>query len=257
MNNILDEIMKRIKRDEASRFATFDPDHPPLRPRRPPIDVLPLLDGTFFPIAEIKRASPSCPGGFRPDFSVGEIARTYSRNGAAAISVVTEKNFFRGNPEDIPAVRHEVRLPLLRKDFIFHPLQIYDSYNLGADFILLIVACLGDSELKRLFDLASSLGMRSLIEVHDRQELDRAIHLGPRLIGINNRNLRDLSVDWRLSLELRERIPPGINVISESGLNSPEKVRELKKSGFSGILVGEYLLRQEEPGRTLKELLHG
>lgn len=257
MNNTLDKIIKRIGRDEVSRFSAFDPGHPPLRPRRPPIDILPLLDGKFFPIAEIKRASPSCPGGFRDDFSAVEIARAYSQNGAAAISVVTEKNFFRGNPEDIPIIRREVHLPLLRKDFIFHPLQVYDSYNLGADFILLITACLGDPELKSLSDLASSLGMRSLIEVHNRQELDRVIHLCPHLIGINNRNLRDLSVDWRLSLELRARIPPGIKVISESGLNSPEKIRELRKSGFSGILVGEHLLRQKDPGLALKELLHG
>jgi len=254
--DILVRIVDRIRAEEGRRFESFSPLSFPLVERTPPRDIAAALAASFTVIAEIKKGSPS-RGIIRADFDPARLARDYEAGGAGAISVVTEKNFFFGEKETLRRVRGAVALPVLRKDFIIHPFQVFESFNLGADFILLIAAILSGDELGLLVRSCRSLGMEALVEVHDEADLERAFGADPRIIGINNRNLRDFSVDWTRSLKLRGSIPAGIHVISESGIGSAEQLRALKAAGFAGALVGEHLLKQERPGQALKEMIHG
>jgi indole-3-glycerol phosphate synthase len=185
-----------------------------------------------------------------------ELSRLYEKAGAGAISVLTEKNYFLGSKEDLKAIKRSVGIPVLRKDFLIHPFQIYESYNLGADFILLIAACLDDENLKMLYTEASHLGLHVLLEVHTEEELFRALKLDPKIIGINNRNLETFEVDRKTSFRLKKLIPESIKVISESGIRSPSHIRELKDAGFSGVLVGEALCASSSPRRKLRELMN-
>jgi indole-3-glycerol phosphate synthase len=202
-------------------------------------------------IAEFKRRSPS-KGTIKENADPATIARSYQSAGAAAVSVLTEEDYFAGSLDDFREVREAVSLPLLRKDFIVDDYQVYESAAAGADALLLIVAALDDETLARLLRLTElELGLDALVEVHDRAELDRAVAHGAKLIGVNNRNLRTFDVTTDTSLELAGYAPSGTVLVSESGL-TPDAVRKLHAIGYSGFLVGEALMRAEDPGAQLQ-----
>jgi indole-3-glycerol phosphate synthase len=200
-------------------------------------------------IAEIKKASPS-RGVIKPDLDPAFTAVQYEKGGADAISVLTEKKFFLGDDSFLKIVRDITSCPILRKDFIIHEYQIYQAKALGADALLLIVAVLGE-KIGYFYKKAQSLGLDCLVEVHDERELDAALDAGARIIGINNRNLKDFSVDLKTCERLIGRIPEGIIKISESGIKTTNDVRYLKSIGVDGILVGETLMKSKDVCRDL------
>jgi len=204
-------------------------------------------------IAEIKKASPS-KGVLRSDFNPADIAKSYERNGAACLSVLTDRDFFQGDNQYLQQAREACLLPLLRKDFIIDPYQVYEARALGADCILLIVAALGDAQLQDLAGLATHLGMDILVEVHHREELDRALRLNPRLIGINNRNLHTFITRLETTLELLEHIPKKHVVVSESGINTAQDIALLSNAGVRTFLIGEALMRASDPGVAMAKL---
>ena len=205
-------------------------------------------------IAEMKRASPS-RGRIVEHFDAASFAQAYHEGGAACLSVLTDQPYFQGLDADLVDARAAVPLPALRKDFIVDPYQIEESRSLGADCILLIVAALDDSQLKDFLALAASLGMDSLVEVHDRRELDRALALACPMIGINNRNLKTLQVDLATSLDLVRAVPDEVLVVAESGISSRDDLRTLQAAGISTFLIGESLLRQADLSKAVKSLL--
>ncbi|MDA1206759.1 MAG: indole-3-glycerol phosphate synthase TrpC [Proteobacteria bacterium] len=204
-------------------------------------------------IAEIKKGSPS-KGVIRPEFDVAEIASAYDRAGATCLSCLTDKPFFYGDDQDLMLARQHSRVPVLRKDFIVDAYQILESYQLGADCILLIAAILDDDELSAFFDQASALGMDALIEVHNAEECRRALTLGPKLLGINNRNLHDFSVSLTTTIDLLPFIPTETQVVTESGIHTRDDVELMLKAGVSTFLVGEAFMRAPDPGEKLKAL---
>lgn len=206
-------------------------------------------------IAEFKRRSPS-KGVIRADADLKQIAKSYEAGGAAAISVLTEEDYFSGSLDDLRQVKKSVDLPALRKDFIFDEYQIYESAAAGADAVLLIVAALDDNQLVSLRTLVEDeLGMDALIEVHTREEMQRAIACGANLIGVNNRNLHTFEVSLETSLSLAKEAPRGAVLISESGLNNSTDLARLRDAGYHGFLIGESLMRSENPGAALRDLL--
>jgi indole-3-glycerol phosphate synthase len=204
-------------------------------------------------IAEFKRRSPSA-GELREGAELAEIARAYERGGADALSVLTEGPNFDGSLEDLRTARTACELPLLRKDFIVDPYQLHEARVAGADAVLLIVAALTPSELRTLQELARELGMDVLVEVHDLSELRVAIDAGADLVGINNRDLRDFSVDVERTFALLAAIPVGVTVISESGIGKPQQLVRLQDAGVAGVLVGESLMRAPVPEEALRSL---
>jgi indole-3-glycerol phosphate synthase len=205
-------------------------------------------------IAEFKRRSPSA-GILRDGAKVDEIVRAYERGGASALSVLTEESSFGGSLEDLRVARQLCELPVLRKDFIVDEYQLIEARTAGADAVLLIVAALEAVTLARLHDAAQGLGLEVLVEVHDHDELERALGVGARLIGVNNRDLRDFSVDIGRTTLLRGAIPDGIAVVSESGIAEAGQLRSLEQEGVDAVLVGESLMRAGDPQRALRELL--
>ena len=206
-------------------------------------------------IAEVKRSSPS-RGALRPDLDHVELARTYAANGAAAVSVLTEEQYFGGSPEQLAEVRAAVAsMPLLRKDFIFEPYQIYESRACGADALLLIAAMLSSIQLEDLLGLSLSLGMRCLVEVHDEEELERALGCRAMIIGINNRDLRTFNIDLETTVRLRPLIPPDRIVVSESGIRSRDDMKKLRTWGVDAVLVGETLVTATDVAAKMRELL--
>ena len=206
-------------------------------------------------IAEFKRRSPS-KGIIRDDVDPAGMAREYERGGAAAISVLTEEDYFAGSLDDLTAVRQTTALPLLRKDFIFDQYQVYEAAAAGADALLLIVAALSDDELSSLRAAAEDeLGLDALVEVHTSGELMRAVTAGARLIGVNNRDLRTFDVSLEPSVELARAAPADVVLISESGLNTRADLLRLQAEGYKGFLIGELLMRAEQPAKTLRSLL--
>lgn len=256
MDSILKTITDRIIQDESANFEAFSPGHFILEKREKPVNVLSLLDKNFFIIAEVKKGSPS-QGIIRKELNPVELALEYEKGGASAVSVITEKNFFFGEKHFLTDVKNHISLPVLRKDFLVHPFQVYESFNIGADFVLLITACLTDAALKEFYDTSLSFGMQALVEVHNEVELERALKINPAIIGINNRDLKTFEVDVGTSFRLKPLIPTDIHVISESGIKSRQDIAELKHSGFSGVLIGESLLRQKDIARALRELVYG
>ena len=206
-------------------------------------------------IAEFKRRSPS-KGVIRERADSSEIARDYASAGAAAISVLTEEDYFDGSLDDLQAIRSAVALPLLRKDFIFDEYQIYEAAVAGADAVLLIVAALEDAPLSSLRQIAEDeLGMDALVEVHDGNEMKRAAQCRAKLIGVNNRDLRTFDVSLETSLNLAASAPPGAVLVSESGLRTTEDLLRLEEVGYRGFLIGESLMRAESPGDALAALI--
>lgn len=204
-------------------------------------------------IAEIKRASPS-KGVLRHDFQPGAIAASYERGGATCLSVLTDHDFFQGSEAALKEARAACALPVIRKDFIVDPYQVYEARVIGADCILLIAACLTDEQLAGLNRLAQGLGLDVLIEVHDGAELARALQIPGRLIGINNRDLRTFRVDLRTTLDLLAQIPDDRLVVTESGILEQEDVRRMQAHGVKAFLVGEAFMRATDPGEALQKL---
>ena len=203
-------------------------------------------------IAEIKKASPS-KGLLCENFNPVEIAKSYENGGATCLSVLTDQDFFQGDPQNLIKARAAVSIPVIRKDFIIHPYQVYESRAMGADCILLIVSCLKDEYLKSLSDLAISLSMDVLVEAHDLSELKRALKLDLPMIGINNRNLRSFDVDLQTTIDLLQEIGDDKLVITESGIKSRNDVALMHKNNVYGFLVGEAFMRQSDTGKELKE----
>ncbi|MBN1444028.1 MAG: indole-3-glycerol phosphate synthase TrpC [Planctomycetes bacterium] len=205
-------------------------------------------------IAEVKRASPS-KGVIRADVDAAGIALAYQEGGAAAISVLTDREFFQGRLEDLEAIASRVSVPVLRKDFTIDAYQVWEARAAGADAVLLIAAILKDGELEDLGELAGDLGMDVLYEVHDREELRRVARLGPRLVGINNRNLKTFEVDLETTRRLLPKAPAGAIVVSESGMLRAEDISVMRGWGVSAFLIGESLMRAEDPGAALAGLI--
>ncbi|MGD8912539.1 MAG: indole-3-glycerol phosphate synthase TrpC [Candidatus Thiodiazotropha sp.] len=212
-----------------------------------------LAAGESGVIAEIKKASPS-KGVLREDFQPAQIARSYAQGGAACLSVLTDIDFFQGSDQYLQQARDACMLPVIRKDFIIDPYQVYEARVIGADCILLIVACLDDRQLKGLNDLAHRLGMDVLIEVHDAEELQRALQVDNRLIGINNRNLRTFDVTLDTTLDLLPMIPPDRILVTESGILTSQDVALMRRHQVNAFLVGEAFMRADDPGAKLAQL---
>jgi indole-3-glycerol phosphate synthase len=212
-----------------------------------------ISDGDPGIIAEIKKASPS-KGLLREHFVPSEIAETYEKHGAACLSILTDRDFFQGHEEFLQQARKACSLPVIRKDFIIDPYQVFEARAISADCILLIVSALDDNQLEELSQLAMQLGMDVLVEVHDLDELERALVLNLPLIGINNRNLRTFETSLDTTLSLLPRIPDGHIVITESGIHNTDDVKLMRDNNVNGFLVGEAFMRAEDPGEQLEKL---
>ena len=204
-------------------------------------------------IAEVKKASPS-KGVIRADFRPAEIARSYEAGGAACLSVLTDVDFFQGSNLYLSEARSACRLPVIRKDFIVDPYQVYEARMIGADCILLIVAALEDAQMIELANLAGELGMDVLVEVHDIDELERALQTDCELIGVNNRNLRTFEVSLDTTIELKDAVPRDRILVTESGIATREDVAKMRGNGVDTFLVGESFMREADPGAALKRL---
>ncbi len=204
-------------------------------------------------ISEVKKASPS-KGVIAGDFPYMEIAKEYEASGADAISCLTEPGRFLGNDRYLREIAKEVGIPVLRKDFTVDPYMIYQAKEMGASAVLLIAAILSDAELKEFFHTADGLGLSCLFEAHDEREVDRCLLAGARVLGVNNRNLKDFSVDVRNSVRLREMVPKEVCFVSESGIKKPEDVKILKENGTDAVLIGEMLMRSDKKGELIKNL---
>ena len=258
------DILRRIIRHKA-REVSARAEHTPLRlvGERAEAQAAPrgfaaalqsrIASGRPAVIAELKKASPS-KGVLREDFDPAAIASDYAAGGATALSVLTDEAFFQGADHHLAEARSACGLPVLRKDFVVDAYQVYEARALGADCILLIVAALGDAQLNELAGLAVHLGMDVLVEVHDADELERAAHLEPLLLGINNRDLRTFETTLDTTLALLDRIPAGRTTITESGIRTRADVARLRAAGVHGFLVGEAFMRAGRPGEKLREL---
>ncbi|HEU65234.1 MAG TPA: indole-3-glycerol phosphate synthase TrpC [Chloroflexi bacterium] len=254
---MLDKIIaqKREEIEQRKKVATMTYLQERIARQKPPLDLAPALKGECIRlITEVKQASPS-RGMLSPNLNPTKLARTYAEGGAAAISVLTETNYFMGNIEHMAAIKEAVGLPLLRKDFILDPYQVYESRAYGADALLLIVAILSQEQLKELVSLGRSLGLRCLVEVHDKSEVERAVLSEAEIIGINNRDLNTFDVDITTTRRLRPLIPQERIVVSESGIKSKRDIEKLEKWGVDAVLVGEALVTADDVLAKMKELL--
>jgi indole-3-glycerol phosphate synthase len=212
-----------------------------------------LARGESAVIAEIKKASPS-KGVLREDFIPADIAQSYAQAGAACLSVLTDQQFFQGSNDFLKQARASCDLPVLRKDFMVDPYQVYEARTIGADCILLIAACLDDGQMAELEALAHSLGMAVLVEVHDREELHRALKLQTPLLGVNNRNLRTFEVNLQTTLDLLPEVPDGRILVTESGILHRDDVQRMRAAQVHAFLVGEAFMRAQDPGQALASL---
>jgi indole-3-glycerol phosphate synthase len=260
MSDILNRILA-VKREEVARGQAATPlaamraaavEQPPARDFTGALRAK-IAAGKPAVIAEIKKASPS-KGVIRADFRPAEIAAAYERAGAACLSVLTDRDFFQGAPEYLQAARAACTLPVLRKDFVVDAWQVFEARAMGADAILLIAAALDHARMRELEALAHELGMAVLVEVHDADELERALALATPLIGINNRNLRTFDVSLQTTFDLLERIPRERIVVTESGIVSADDVASMRARDVHAFLVGEAFMRVEDPGAGLRAL---
>lgn len=250
--SILSEIIERKRQrvESAKRTVQFGAIERRSNPHR--LRQALLRDGINI-IAEFKRRSPS-KGVIRADADLKKIISDYEAGGAAAISVLTEEDYFSGSLDDLRVVKSIVDLPVLRKDFVFDDYQVYESAAAGADAVLLIVAALEDDKLISLQRLADELGLDALVEVHTRDEMQRAVACGANLIGVNNRNLHTFEVSLETSLSLAKGAPHDTVLISESGLHNANDLSQLRDAGYRGFLIGETLMRSPDPAAALREL---
>lgn len=258
------DILKKILQTKAEEIAAHSKQHSlselkaklEKAPRVRPFfgSMLESLDqGKPAVIAEIKKASPS-KGIIREDFDPPSIAKAYAENGASCLSILTDEQYFQGSTDYLIQARAACELPVLRKDFMIDPYQVFEARVMGADCILLIVAALDDEQLSNLYKLSSELGMDTLIEVHDSEELERALKIKPKLIGINNRNLRTFDTQLETTLELLANIPDDCIVITESGIHEKADVQLMQRNKVNAFLVGEAFMRASDPGNALKQL---
>jgi len=255
---ILDEIVaaKRREVEQARRRMPLSELEAQAAEAPPVRDFLDAVagPGTIQLIAEVKKASPSA-GVIRPDFDPIAIARAYQDHGAACLSVLTDAPYFQGHLSHLARVRASVAIPLLRKDFMIDEYQVVEARLAGADAILLIAEILDDARLVALRDRAAALGMATLVEFHDESNLARVLDSGATLVGVNNRDLRRFVTDLDQTFRLRDRIPAGVTVVSESGIRTRRDVERLQAAGVAAVLVGESLLRQEDIGLAVERLL--
>jgi indole-3-glycerol phosphate synthase len=246
---------KREEVEQRKRATTMTYLQERIARQRPVLDLASALRGDRIRlIAEVKQASPS-RGVLSRDFDPIALSRTYAEGGASAISVLTEANYFMGNNEYLAAIKEVVELPLLRKDFIFDPYQVYESRAYGADALLLITAMLSQKQLGDLVSLSHSLGLRCLVEAHNEGEVEKAVLSQARIIGINNRDLNTLAVDINTTRRLRPLIPKDKIVVSESGVKSRKDMEKLGKWGVDAVLIGEALVTAGDVRAKMKELL--
>jgi indole-3-glycerol phosphate synthase len=248
----VEEVCARAERVSLDALKARVPDAPPVRGFAAALDSR-VSEGRPAVIAEIKRASPS-KGVLREDFRPAEIAVSYERGGASCLSVLTDQDFFQGSDRYLQEARSACALPVIRKDFIIDPYQVFEARAIGADCILLIVACLNDGALRDLSGLAQELGMDVLVEVHDAAELARALEVPGRLVGINNRNLRTFEVSLETTLGLLGSVPEDRLLVTESGILEPDDVALMRSRGVQAFLIGEAFMRAPDPGAELARL---
>ncbi len=254
----LDDIVRRTLEDSLKLFeaGTIQEFKEAIATRPPPLSLKQALDsqpGAAI-IAEVKRASPS-KGEFAMYWDPVELAKIYQANGAAVISVLTERHYFHGDPDFIRRMRPDIRLPILRKDFILEPIQIYESAAIGADALLLIVRLLNVSQLTSLLLLTRSLGMEALVEVHTKGEMEAALHAGATVIGINHRDLDTFEMHMDRAVELAPLAPPDVTLVAASGLQAREDLEPLLAAGIKGFLIGQSLTVEGDPGAKLRTFL--
>lgn len=254
----LEEVLAQKKAElqhlrSAQRLSELPRQCLRLPPTRPLTEAL-SRPGRMRLIAEMKKASPS-KGLLREEFDPSTFASIYQRAGADAISVLTDEHYFRGSSSHLEEARRACNLPVLRKDFIIDPYQVYRSRLIGADAILLIVRALEQQALRELYQLAGELQMDSLVEVHTQEELERALEIGARIIGINNRDLDTFTIDLETTIALRPLIPEGVLVVSESGIKSARDIVRLRKVGIDALLVGEAFMKSEDIAQTVSQFL--
>lgn len=254
-------VLERILAHKGEEVAARQREEPEERLRDRLAGAPPLRDFTAAlrdrqpaVIAEIKRASPSA-GTIRADFDPAALARAYAQGGAAALSVLTDRTFFGGDDTFLRQAREAAGLPVLRKDFTIHPYQVLEARVLGADCILLIVAALDDATLAACLERARELGLAALVEVHDRGELERALAAGADLVGVNNRDLHTFETHLETSEVLAREVPEGVTLVAESGIHTAADLERLGAAGIGAFLIGESLMRQEDPGAALAGLL--
>src|SRR5215475_8107378 len=248
----VEEIRDRSARVPLAELSSRVADAPPTRAFAAALENR-IEDGQPAVIAEIKKASPS-KGVMRPDFDPAAIARSYAANGAACLSVLTDSDFFQGSEDFLQQARDACELPVLRKDFTIDPYQVYEARAIGADCILLIVAALGDAAMVELALLAAELDLDVLVEVHDEEELERALAIPAPLIGVNNRDLRTFETSIETTLRLAPSIPYDRLLVTESGIRTPDDVARLRAEGIEAFLVGETFMRAPDPGAALAKL---
>ena len=259
---ILDDIIAKTKQDLEKKKLQYPMEwlgrslaYNPYPPRDVKPYLVPTKEKPIRIIAEVKKASPS-KGIIRQDFDPLQIAVSYANNGASAISVLTEPHFFKGNLEYLTWIRRYTNIPLLRKDFIIDEYQLLEALVYGADFVLLIAKALSLEELKNLYNRAMQFDLEVLVEIHDEQDLQKALECDAHIIGINHRNLETFEMDMELCYKLIPKIPKNKIIVAESGLYSHEQLVKLNQAGVDAFLIGEHFMRQDDTGKAIKQIIY-